>query len=495
MMMKELYSISNKNIVFKKSFVDEFRKSNTGSKLEYFKKELLAILDQKEKEEAEEYGSINKAFEVNELYKSLVSPFCFMAKGGKAAEIGEIRTWNGKKYKKMPNKKWVRIYDTHDKHTEISIARLKGRVRKAQSIDELFEIVMNNTHRFSDRNGKPLPIVEELKKEVDAKKHQLKGDKIKNPVHNLGARNDKVINKNNIKLDAKDFPEQFNKGKWKAQTKILMDFLNTTEGDTVVKSLFKKLGALKNNIPFGIKKTDKKFPNGCFTLGCNRYTLKPEEQTLRIEDITDENEDLKKSSCMKALHEIMHMIDFSCRKDKEKPDYASTSNEQIINAINNTKLNEEEIDSLDEHFKEFRAKEKEIIFSLNEKSRAIKELGEQYEHGAITTYEEYGKKYRAIKEEWQTGVKEIKELRSKEIAVSQYTDILDAISGGVLHDDRSFGGHGKDYYRKESNKANEIVANYASLLASGSEYADRLKENYPELAEAVYNHYKAMLEG
>lgn len=165
---------NKKKLGIKKSDIEFLKKSVEDRKLEYFKSALLKILDKKEKEETGE--KVSKAFIVQELYKSMTDPL-YMAKGGKVGVVGEIRTWNGKKYKKMPNKKWVRIYDTHDKHTEISIAKLKGKVRKAQSVDELFEIVMNNTHRFSDENGKPLDIVLELKKEVDAKKKALNAGK------------------------------------------------------------------------------------------------------------------------------------------------------------------------------------------------------------------------------------------------------------------------------------------------------------------------------
>ena len=168
------YIICRKRLGIKKSDIELLKKSVEDRKLEYFKSELLKILDKKEKEESGE--EVSKAFIVQELYKSMTDPL-YMAKGGKVGAVGEIRTWNGKKYKKMPNKKWVRVYDTHDRHTEISIARLKGRVRKAQSVDELFEIVLNNTHRFSDENGMPLDIVLELKKEVDARKKTLNAGK------------------------------------------------------------------------------------------------------------------------------------------------------------------------------------------------------------------------------------------------------------------------------------------------------------------------------
>ena len=635
------YIICRKRLGIKKSDIELLKKSVEDRKFEHFKSELLKILDKKEKEESGE--EVSKAFFVQDLYKSMIDPL-YMAKGGKVGAVGEIRTWNGKKYKKMPNKKWVRVYDTHDRHTEISIARLKGRVRKAQSVDELFEIVLNNTHRFSDENGMPLDIVLELKKEVDARKktlnagkpsmqeqiekfeaekkknenkklyatrsgvtteeerkkqlkaaseedkelinrlktsderkdilriyvskvasgdmetkrdklHALCKDNVLNdimdsigkgyePVENKKRNNHSdyffriknengtfsdggAIDKNifefakfmwqnrgnktvknaingggnggdeppkeNVKIDIKDFPEQFNKGKWKKQTKILMDFMNGTSGDSTVKSLYKKLGAMINNLPFKIAKP-KQFSNGQFTVSCDRRTMKPIEQTLHLLDISDENENIRRDTCTKALHEIMHMIDFSCRDNKSSPDYLSNSDEEIVNAINNAKISDEEISELEEHFKDFRAQERKIIESLNEKARKIEELGRQYQSNEITTYEEYGKKYHEIQSQWESERKKITELRAKNVEVSQYADILDALSGGNLHDDKGFGGHGKEYYRKESNKVNEIVANYAALLASGSEYADRLKKKHPELAESVYNLYKKMLE-
>ena len=189
------YIICRKRLGIKKSDIELLKKSVEDRKLEYFKSELLKILDKKEKEESGE--EVSKAFIVQELYKSMTDPL-YMAKGGKVGAVGEIRTWNGKKYKKMSNKKWVRVYDTHDRHTEISIARLKGRVRKAQSINELFEIVLNNTHRFSDENGMPLDIVLELKKEVDARKKTLNAGKPSKKTPDTGKEKNYYATRNGV---------------------------------------------------------------------------------------------------------------------------------------------------------------------------------------------------------------------------------------------------------------------------------------------------------
>lgn len=683
------YIICRKRLGIKKSDIELLKKSVEDRKLEYFKSELLKILDKKEKEESGE--EVSKALVVQDLYKSMIDPL-YMAKGGKVGAVGEIRTWNGKKYKKMPNKKWVRIYDKETRGAKLSIAALRRKVDACTNSQELLNLVLENRDRFCDELGRPLPIVQELSKYVSKKNDELealptgrnqkehyadqkalkrrnaeaynkkraehirqdvelnkvsynqellsrkaaekiiaeyKNKKLTNKETSLNANygsegagklvSQKAVNKSvrngfteeehftiashikeifeeanlisiepdrdsdlndnvkevrryatefdlngkkgfalmtvklnkdetnkmyalelnyltnkkpvtsgevkdnsnhatltkdksrrpqaskdniaqdyndvnkKVKIDAKDFPEQFNKGKWKKQTKILMDFMNGTSGDSTVKSLYKKLGAMINNLPFKIAKP-KQFSNGQFTVSCDRRTMKPIEQTLHLLDISDENENIRRDTCMKALHEIMHMIDFSCRDNKSSPDYLSNSDEEIVNAINNAKISDEEISELEEHFKDFRAQERKIIESLNEKASKIEELGRQYQSNEITTYEEYGKKYREIQSQWESERKKITELRAKNVEVSQYADILDALSGGNLHDDKGFGGHGKEYYRKESNKVNEIVANYAALLAIGSEYADRLKKKHPELAESVYNLYKKMLE-
>lgn len=238
---------NKKKLGIKKSDIECLKKSVEDRKLEYFKSELLKILDKKEKEESGE--EVSKAFIVQELYKSMTDPL-YMAKGGKVGVVGEIRTWNGKKYKKMPNKKWVRIYDTHDKHTEISIARLKGKVRKAQSVDELFEIVMNNTHRFSDENGKPLDIVLELKKEVDAKKKALNAGKpsTKEQIKKEQKEENKTTNAYGFtEQEVKDLNYLFNqfsnhstrKLNWKAFNEQLN--LSTRAGSKILHKITKKL--------------------------------------------------------------------------------------------------------------------------------------------------------------------------------------------------------------------------------------------------------------
>lgn len=159
---------------FNRLFAELKKSASENDRLNYFKSKLLQILDSKEKNE----NTISKAIDnyCYNLNKSLYAEYAI--EKGKVGTIGEIRTWkDGHKYKKMPNGKWVRVYQEHNRSAEISIARLKGKVRNATTVDELMEIVMANVHRFEDENGQILPIVEELKKEVAASKGKINAGK------------------------------------------------------------------------------------------------------------------------------------------------------------------------------------------------------------------------------------------------------------------------------------------------------------------------------
>lgn len=85
--------------------------------------------------------------------------------------VGTVRTWRGKKYKKIsvkPNR-WVRVYDKTDRGAKNAITRLIHRAEKIESPEEMMQFVLANKQRFMDANGKPLDIVDRLKKVIDAK--------------------------------------------------------------------------------------------------------------------------------------------------------------------------------------------------------------------------------------------------------------------------------------------------------------------------------------
>lgn len=205
---------NKKKLGIKKSDITFLKKSIDDRKLEYFKRELLKILDKKEKEEESE-NEVSKAFIVQDLYKSMTDPL-YMAKGGKVGVVGEVRTWNGKKYKKMPNKKWVRVYDKETRGAKLSIAALRRKIDACTNSQELLNLVLANKDRFCDELGRPLPIVQELSKytskkndelETPTETRNLKQIKRENGA-SYGEKRDRHIREdmklNNVKLDYKE---------------------------------------------------------------------------------------------------------------------------------------------------------------------------------------------------------------------------------------------------------------------------------------------------
>lgn len=141
--------------------------------LNYFKKELISILKK-------QYDDLDKKDlkKDKSLEKSLMwlAGDVFIEKG-RAANIGEVREWKGRKFKKIAPNKWRPIYESNTRGAKQSIKILAKKVSKAQSVDELLEIVMQNVNRFTDENGKTLDIVKELQDAVNEAKGRLNAGK------------------------------------------------------------------------------------------------------------------------------------------------------------------------------------------------------------------------------------------------------------------------------------------------------------------------------
>lgn len=130
--------------------------------LEYFKKELIKILDKKEREEKAEIKK-SLAFTMDMLIEKSSSGY----------PIGTIREWKGKKYQKIAPGKWRRKYSSEEKGIRMSIAALKKAIDKCSTSQELLDLVLQNRDRFADDNGRPLPIVKELSEYVSKKNDDL----------------------------------------------------------------------------------------------------------------------------------------------------------------------------------------------------------------------------------------------------------------------------------------------------------------------------------
>lgn len=136
-------------------------------KLEYFKKKILAHLDDLEQKENAEKKELKKsllAFEMTSIEKA-------------GYPVGTIREWKGKKYIKVAPGKWKPKYDSHSRGAKMSIAALKRKADKCTSSEELLQLILENRERFSDDNGRPLPFVKELSDYVSGKNDALESGK------------------------------------------------------------------------------------------------------------------------------------------------------------------------------------------------------------------------------------------------------------------------------------------------------------------------------
>jgi hypothetical protein len=126
------------------------------SKLEFFRKQ---ILDHLSKLEEKEEAAFKKSMFILEMFKSYPA--------------GTIRTWKGgKKYIKAPDGTWKPKYDSHTRGAKLAISALKKKITEAKDAQEMLQICLNNRDRFSDKNGYPLPFVQELSKYVDGAQAQ-----------------------------------------------------------------------------------------------------------------------------------------------------------------------------------------------------------------------------------------------------------------------------------------------------------------------------------
>lgn len=97
-----------------------------------------------------------------------------------------------------PNKKnGKKIYHADLKGARISLGKLKKQCEKCTNSRELMQLVLDNKERFSDENGRPLPMVQELSKYVsqlnDKMESTVKTKNIKKPAKKITK---KTVNNN-----------------------------------------------------------------------------------------------------------------------------------------------------------------------------------------------------------------------------------------------------------------------------------------------------------
>lgn len=134
-------------------------------RFKYFQKKIIEHLSELEAEENREESRISKSLATQEFFDRLMK--------SRGYEVGTVREWKGKKYKKIAQNKWVRVYDKDSSSARRSIGQIKHMAEKCTTSQELLQLVLKYRDRFSAENGHPLPIVQELSDYVSKRNDEI----------------------------------------------------------------------------------------------------------------------------------------------------------------------------------------------------------------------------------------------------------------------------------------------------------------------------------
>jgi len=148
--IRKAIEMENTRIVLKKT-ISTKAIADDEKKLAYFKKQILACLDENNEVDLDEKEGIKKA----------------------GYPVGTVRTWKGQEYVKRGPGDWRPKYNEQTRGAKMAIAAIKKKVDAAKTAKELMDIVMKNRDRFSDKQGNPLPFVQELSKYVAERQDNL----------------------------------------------------------------------------------------------------------------------------------------------------------------------------------------------------------------------------------------------------------------------------------------------------------------------------------
>jgi hypothetical protein len=93
----------------------------------------------------------------------------------KKLDVGTVRDWKGKQYKKVAEGKWKRIYKGESKGKNISVGKLKSHIKQAKTHADLVKIIKDNFSRFQDNNGKIDPVIKAFVLQAKERKVELGG--------------------------------------------------------------------------------------------------------------------------------------------------------------------------------------------------------------------------------------------------------------------------------------------------------------------------------
>lgn len=341
-----------------KNFLKKIAKS-MDNEADSFRKIKAEILDHLRNIEKKENNELKKAIE-HICEQEHLFGYLEKSDSGEWVEksgfgVGTVRTWRGKKYKKIsikPNR-WVRVYDKTDRGAKNAITRLIHRAEKIESPEEMMQFVLANKQRFMDANGKPLDIVDRLKKVIDAKntEYDSKAGTKENKKNNAGD-NLRNLLKDRPKGEQKEILEKLAK-RGGARGKTARQVLKEDFGESV-KQEFSDSAIRKREIKKLLKQPRKEASKKSEEKASEDYDKLYARLTYRyLSDIlekghkqTIDNPELGEISVEagetgKSGWGLKHIIEQRYKKDEKSIDEIVAMIPLILNAAKEGKINRE----------------------------------------------------------------------------------------------------------------------------------------------------------
>lgn len=287
-----------------------------------------------------------------------------------------------------------------------------------------------------------------------------------------------------------NFPPAFREKAEEKSTQELIDYVNGLKGaDANVVKLYNSMGKMENisanGIPFKISHA-----KGCSV----NYSYRPSTGQLSEVKLTIPKlaAGARPGAINTTLHENMHLIDMYLRENVElRGHFSSTPAAKVLDeALRKVspdigKKAEDIFRQYDEEYAKIRKTVREAY------DKKISELTDQFYPEGVNIWADTGKYKKYEKER-----KKLYNLMSDEIdascrdamggGIGELQDIYDALSGGRARDSGAVHyGHGSAYFRSLDNKKAEIIANYGALSVTRPDLIDLLREDKPELVEAM----------
>ena len=286
-------------------------------------------------------------------------------------------------------------------------------------------------------------------------------------------------------LKVENFPDSFNGKTERKNTQALVDYVNSLESaDANVVALYNSMAKLENiesrNIPFKISHAK----DHAVTTYTNRISGNLAEVKLTIPKL--QGDDLA-GQVNTMLHEEMHLMDLYGRTDPTKSgNWFSTSRRSLVDVFKNT--SDSIGDDVSELFKQHNQEWKRVCDEVSTKyNNLANDLREQYfPNGAspfsdIAKYKRYEKEAKKLRSEMEVE----RDYLARNImggGIGNLQDIYDALSGGLLRDNRTvLYGHGSSYYGSVESRVHETIANYAALSITRPDLIDLLRADKPDL--------------